>query len=99
MAGIYQEVRGEKYAHGGAKDTKALGRLAKVADNAEIIARWRHALALGAKWPGCSTFAQLWSKWNDLAAPAGGNGKPAPELLDLRGIDDEGRTIYGQGAP
>ena len=99
MAGIFEEVRGEKYAHGGAKDTKALGRLVKIADNAEIMARWRRALALGSKWPGCSTFAQLASKWNDLGAPAGGNGIRAPELLDLRGIDDDGRTIYGQGTP
>jgi hypothetical protein len=99
MAGVYQDVRGEKYAHGGAKDTKALGRLVKLADNAEILRRWRRALDLGAKWPGCSTFAQLASKWNDLAAPAGGNVRPAPELLDLIGTDENGFTIYGKGSP
>jgi hypothetical protein len=99
LADAYQEVRGEKYAHGGAKDTKALGRLVKIADNAEINRRWRHALALGSKWPGCSTFAGLASKWNDLAAPAGGNGRSGPELLDLCGTDENGFTIYGKGTP
>jgi len=66
----YEAIRGEKYAHGGAKDTEALKRLLKVAPPEQIRAKWGPALQASG-WASASTFAQLWSKWNDLAAPTG----------------------------
>ncbi len=90
---IYGEVRGEKYVHGGAKDTLAVKRLLKIATAAEVIARWRHALALGSKWPGCSTFAQLASKWNDLAAPANGSAAPVSDFSNVA----DGQAAFGDG--
>lgn len=67
----YLEVRSEKYKHGGGKDTEALKSLLPLGTDEEIRERWRTSLRLGDAWPGCSTFAQLGQRWNDLAAPKG----------------------------
>ena len=90
----YRDARGETYAHQGAKDTKALKRLVGLASDAEIDRRWRKGLSLGAKWPGCSTFAALACKWNDLAAPANGNGIGAAPVGDFTNIPD-GLAVFG----
>lgn len=65
----YAQERGAPYKHGGAKDILALKALLPVATDAEIADRWRVGLRASG-WASCSTFAQLGSKWNDLAAPA-----------------------------
>ena len=68
LASVFEIERGAKYHHGGAKDAVALKALLPVADDDEILSRWRKGLrATG--WASCSTIAQLGSKWNDLAAP------------------------------
>ena len=65
----YAAIRFGTYKHGGAKDALALKALLPIATDEEIRARWQQGLrATG--WVSCSTFAQLGSKWNDLAAPA-----------------------------
>ena len=68
LAAVYGQERGAAYKHGGPKDTLAIKALLPVATDDEIVAKWRMGLrATG--WASCSTFAQLGSKWNDLAAP------------------------------
>ncbi len=78
----YLEARGSPYKHQGAKDTLALKELLSLATDEEIRSRWRQALDLGDTWPGCSTVAQLGSKWNDLAAPRAGPKKSRGERFD-----------------
>lgn len=61
-----------KYLWQGAKDGTALSALLKDATLDEVLARWRIGLAAPSKdWASCRTVAQLRSKWNDLAPPAG----------------------------
>lgn len=74
----YERLRpGEKYLHGGAKDTRALKQLmAAVSDDSAILARWRLGLSRPPKeWASCSTFAELTRKWTALAAPSPNNSK------------------------
>jgi hypothetical protein len=74
----------------------------------------RRALRAGATEPSIEdAFRAAYSRggWNprisDVARvltsagerPAGRRTTPGPELLDLGGIDPDGRTIYGQGTP
>jgi hypothetical protein len=76
---IFLRVRGERYSHGGAKDTQALKGMLALASEDEIAARWTVALR-AQSWIRCSTFAQLKGKWNDI-----GNvtplHKPAPRTV------------------
>jgi hypothetical protein len=66
---IFQEVRGQKYLHGGAKDMLALDRLRKFEPD-EIAKRWRRGLEEKVNpWLQVNTFAQLAHKFNDLGAP------------------------------
>lgn len=60
---------GEKYRHSGAKDTTALKSLLPVATDEQILDRWKVALD-STGWASASTFAELASKWNNLAAPS-----------------------------
>lgn len=69
LVSVYDAVRRTKYRHSGPKDAQALKSLLSVADDAEILGRWRIGLT-ATGWASCSTFAQLAAKWNDLAAPA-----------------------------
>lgn len=69
LVDVYLQERRASYKHGGAKDTLALKALLPIATDAEISDRWRAGLRASG-WASCSTFAQLGSKWNDLAAPA-----------------------------
>ena len=65
----FQEVRGQKYLHGGAKDRLALDRLSKFEAD-EIVRRWRRGLEEKVNpWLQVNTFAQLAHKFNDLGAP------------------------------
>ena len=65
----FQEVRGQKYLHGGAKDRLALDRLSKFEPD-EILRRWRRGLEEKVNpWLQVNTFAQLAQKFNDLGAP------------------------------
>lgn len=67
---VFQSERGEAYGRWSDADGVALPRLLKrSADNRVILDRWRKALRLGTKYPGCSTIAQLDAKWRDLSAP------------------------------
>jgi hypothetical protein len=68
MASAYEQERGDKYLHGGAKDATALKRLLSVADGEEIIRRWRLALR-DEGFHRCDSFAQLAQSnhWNHYA--------------------------------
>ena len=70
LTATFLAVRGTKYGFGGVKDAAAVTSLLKLSDgNAdEVDRRWRRALELNDKWPGCSTIALLPAKWNELAA-------------------------------
>jgi len=70
MVQVFEEVRGERYAYHGARDTEALKRLLALSHPAEMEARWRRGLALGSRYPGVHTLAQLAGNWNALAPPA-----------------------------
>ena len=71
LVAVFAEVKGTPYAFQAGKDAAAVKALLSFGDDAEIEARWRKGLQLGARWPGCHTFAELRAKWNNLAgAPA-----------------------------
>lgn len=61
----YEQKRGSKYLHQGAKDEDALKRLIGRYDDKLILERWALGLTL-TKWPGVSTIAQLGSRFNEL---------------------------------
>lgn len=65
LARIFLELRLSKYAHSGPKDGSALKRLLAVANDEEIITRWRHGLQQTG-FHQVSSIAQLAQKWNDL---------------------------------
>jgi len=69
LMAAYAEERGEPYGRWSEADGTALPRLVRRATtNPPIVARWRKALRLGSRYPGCSTIAQFDSKWRDLGA-------------------------------
>jgi hypothetical protein len=64
---VYQRHRGEEYPWRAADWGQLRECLQKAGgDGAVLESRWDHALALGIKWPGCSTLGQLSSKWADV---------------------------------
>lgn len=69
----FEGIHRAKYKHGGGKDTVALKSLLPVATDEEIRKRWRAGLT-ATGWKHVATFAQLGSKWNDLAGVAPGKG-------------------------
>lgn len=75
----FERATGVAYKHGGAKDARALKRLAAHSSAAEIVARFRRALATRG-WPSVRTVAQLDARWNDIPA------QPAtpPRVTDRR---------------
>jgi hypothetical protein len=78
LAGDVLEILGEKYLHGGARDTDALKRIvATGATDREIRSRFRAGLRTKdpKNWLCVRTIAQLGAKWNDLA----GYGDPPPD--------------------
>jgi len=69
LEAAFEEVRGQQYLHGGAKDGQALNRLSQFEPD-EIVRRWRRGLEeKNSPWLQVNTFAQLAQKFNDLGAP------------------------------
>jgi hypothetical protein len=69
---VFSEARGADLAVNG-RDGKRLKEFLAAnprATEAEAEARWRRALSLGAKWPGCATVAHFCDRWNELAGDA-----------------------------
>jgi hypothetical protein len=65
---VFAEVRGVPYGFQGGRDAKAVAELLRMSDDAaEIETRWRRALTLGDRFPGCASLSALVSRWNDLA--------------------------------
>lgn len=92
----YADARGAAYCHAGPKDAKAVTHLLALGTQAaghdgaagEVRLRWRRALALGEKWPGCASLALLPARWNEIgpgpaATPAG------PRVGDLGAVHDD----------
>lgn len=66
LCDTYASARGgARYAFAG-KDAAAVTRLLGMGSDAEILGRWRHALSLGARWPGTSSLPGLADRWNEL---------------------------------
>jgi len=92
MEADFLTTRRTPYGHAGAKDAAAVTRLLELGTQAagrdaaayEVRRRWRQGLALGSKWPGCSTFSELASKWNNLT-DAAASGAAAPSSFDGAG--------------
>jgi len=81
LVDVYAEQRqGQKYAVG-ARDPRALQRLLGYGSDAEIEQRWRRALALNGRWPGCSSVAQLAWRWNDFATDGVPVNRDAPQRV------------------
>jgi hypothetical protein len=99
LAATFAEVRGTPYGFAGGKDGKAIADLLRLsAGNAEeVIRRWRRALDLGAKWPGCSSLALLAARWNDLAAPAEPHLGVAPASRHVEGPVDVRAMLAAPG--
>lgn len=69
---VFADVRGADLAVNG-RDGKRLKQF--LAENpkateTEAEARWRRALSLGSRWPGCATVAHFCDRWNELAGDA-----------------------------
>jgi hypothetical protein len=58
LEAVFLQLRGAKYAHGGAKDTMALKRMLGWVDEQEIERRWRASVAAQG-FHRCDSFAQL----------------------------------------
>lgn len=84
---VFQEVRGQGYvisrADGPQLSLWLKGAPADVTA-AEAEVRWRRALTLGSKWPGCSSISHFVGRWNDLAATPAltGRSMSAPTPAD-----------------
>jgi hypothetical protein len=74
---------GAKYHHSGAKDAMALKSLISSADEEEIAKRWAQGLR-GSGYNSCSTFAELRSKWNNLATVKTDYSPRSPEEQGLK---------------
>lgn len=72
LQAAFQELKGCAYGFQGGKDGKAVAELLRLSsgDLDEVERRWRRALGLGERWPGCSTLALLPGRWNELAGSA-----------------------------
>lgn len=101
LAATFAEVRGTSYAHGGGRDAKAIADLLRFAGGnvEEVDRRWRRALDLGPKWPGCATFAALALRWNDLAPLAEPHLGVAPASRHVEGFVDVGAVLAKRGRP
>lgn len=66
---VYREQRGEDYAFHDGKDGAAVKWLLKASKGEldDVERRWRRALELGDRWPGCASIATLAGRWNELA--------------------------------
>ncbi len=66
---VFKDERRTEYGIQG-RDGKAIADLLRLSSGNvdEVETRWRRALKLGAKWPGCGSLPALVSKWNELAA-------------------------------
>lgn len=92
----YAAARGAAYGHAGPKDAKAvtallaLGTQAAGHDGAvdEVRRRWRRALDLAPKWPGCASIASLPRAWNDIG-PSPALAPAAPRVGDLGAVHDD----------
>jgi hypothetical protein len=81
LAADFLAARGDKYLHGGAKDTEALKRLMSAGSADDVRRRWR--LALRAEgFHRCDSFAQLAmpAHWNHFA---GGSSAPQTKAAPL----------------
>jgi hypothetical protein len=80
LEATFLDLRGTPYGHQGGRDGKALAELLRLSggDAGEVDRRWRRALELGAKWPGCGTIAALPGRWNELAAANRSRGMAPP---------------------
>jgi hypothetical protein len=76
LCATFAEVKGVPYAFNGGRDGKAVADLLRLSkgDIDDVDRRWRRALSLGDRWPGCSEVAQLPGKWNTLAPTIDANG-------------------------
>jgi hypothetical protein len=83
LADVYENSRGAKYKHGGAKDALALKSLLPLGTDDEILALWRFGLSL-TKWPGVSNLSELASKWNALKGAASPQNSNLPEMKVIR---------------
>jgi hypothetical protein len=91
----FAEARGAAYCHAGPKDAKAVASLLALGTQAagpdgaadEVRRRWRRALALGEKWPGCASLALLPGRWNEIgpspATRAGDQAAPDPVAVAI----------------
>lgn len=69
---VFAEVRGADLAVNG-RDGKRLKQFLvenPKATESEAEVRWRRALSLGSRWPGCATVAHFCDRWNELAGDA-----------------------------
>lgn len=87
LEAIFSEVRGEPYVFGGGRDAKAISSLLH-RDVDEVERRWRRALELGTKYPGCATIALLPGRWNELsAATPRANGASRAAIIPASAAD------------
>jgi hypothetical protein len=79
LEATYLELRGTAYGFQGGRDARGVTELLRLADGdaLEVVRRWRRALELGERWPGCASISVLASRWNELAGHARGGSAPA----------------------
>ncbi|ABS25290.1 hypothetical protein [Anaeromyxobacter sp. Fw109-5] len=86
LVAVFAELRGVPYGFHGGKDGRAVAELLRLSggDPGAVEARWRRALAMGDRFPGCGSLSALASRWNDLATagaarPSGIASRNAPQ--------------------
>ena len=78
MCAAFLDVRMEKYAYQGAKDTEALKRMMKTGPPEEILRRWRWSLTEDG-FAGCNDIADLARKWNHYSGMEPGYEESKPK--------------------
>ena len=73
LRAAFAQASGSEKSREDAAENSALVRLLSMGTNEEILGRYQRAVALGNKWPGCFTFAQLSQPghWDALAMAPG----------------------------
>jgi hypothetical protein len=66
LTAAFLEVRGTKYGFRGGRDASAIRDLLPLGSDEEIEGRWRRALRLSPKYPGCLDLKAFVANWNAL---------------------------------
>lgn len=98
LEAAYLELVGTAYGFE-KRDASAIAKLIALSQGNvdEVDRRWRRALTLGSKWPGCATIALLPGRWNERELVAASPPSPRGALPAATAEDFENEPSGGFG--